>query len=306
MGERVCGSESSAWLEERQKGIGASEAAAALGASRYSQPLEVYHRKRGEMLPFEGNAATLLGQRMEPVVVQYFQDATGLKVKQGVGLWRHSQHSYMLATPDGVVQDNGQGLELKTTMSRSAGSELGEDGSDDLPVDWLIQAQQQIAVCNLESVYFGVFLLDLRKFRWFVVDRNADLIDSMVEGEGELWQRIQDGDPPAADHAHPGTMGLLQSRYPEINPDNTVDMSIDAYRNWQKACLLAMEIKQLEELQRELKAKAFEELGDAAAGIWPGGEKMLRRKLMKESTYTTTRKARVDIREVKVPKGLVK
>lgn len=61
-------------LANRNEFISASQAAAALGYSTYSTPLDIFLEKTGQTPPFEGNAATKRGQRLEPIVAQYFQD----------------------------------------------------------------------------------------------------------------------------------------------------------------------------------------------------------------------------------------
>lgn len=66
-------------LQHRKKGLGASESAAALGYSEHRTPLDIYREKLGLVPPFEGNAYTLRGSRLEDIVAQYFGDGIELE-----------------------------------------------------------------------------------------------------------------------------------------------------------------------------------------------------------------------------------
>jgi len=66
-------------LQHRKNGLGASESAAALGYSQYQTPLDIYREKLGLAPPFEGNAYTLRGSRLEDIVAQYFCDGIELE-----------------------------------------------------------------------------------------------------------------------------------------------------------------------------------------------------------------------------------
>lgn len=69
-------------LQHRKKGLGASESAAALGYSDYKTPLDIYREKLGLVPPFEGNAYTLRGSRLEDIIAQYFGDGIELEFEE--------------------------------------------------------------------------------------------------------------------------------------------------------------------------------------------------------------------------------
>jgi hypothetical protein len=58
------------WLTERRKGIGASEAAAVLGLSRYKSPLDVYLDKTGEIGPQDDSERMYWGRKLEGRVTE--------------------------------------------------------------------------------------------------------------------------------------------------------------------------------------------------------------------------------------------
>jgi putative phage-type endonuclease len=67
-----------AWLEARQRGIGASDAAAVLGLSGYSSPYSVWYSKTS---PIEdrGDEDELIywGRRLEPIIADEFWKEAG-------------------------------------------------------------------------------------------------------------------------------------------------------------------------------------------------------------------------------------
>src|SRR5690606_29202656 len=65
------------WLAERRKAIGASDVAAVLGVSPWATPWEVWAEKTGRLEPWSGNAATDLGTRLEPVIMDMAEAELG-------------------------------------------------------------------------------------------------------------------------------------------------------------------------------------------------------------------------------------
>jgi len=299
-GTLVCEANTEQWKQYRKTGIGASEAAAALGVSPWSTALEIYHVKRGELPEFDGNVATRWGQLLEPAVLQLFTDETGIQITGYCpGLFRHDQHHFMLATPDAIAGD-GVGVETKTTMSRT---EMGENGSDEAPISWWLQAQQQIAVCGFQTVYIAAAILDTRQLKWFQIDRDDEIISHLVSAERILWDQIQQGTPPEPDWEHESTAKLLRSRFPDFDATAERKLTTNAQAAWEQAERLGERIKQMETQRKLLQGHAIKELDDAAYGVFPDGERMLRRKTIAASESMVKRKERIDIRCVKVPKA---
>lgn len=316
------------WYEARSTGIGASEAAAAVGLSRWSTAFELYHRKRGNTPPIEDNDAMRMGRRLEPIVVDEFRDHEEIPeemVLYPVPMFRSGSHDFVLATPDALLLDGAAAtsrnpsvkwhafelalclssaelLECKTVGWRSAEA-LGEDGSDFVPFDWLCQAQQQMFVMGLDRCHFAV-LVDGRTYRQFQVARDEELIERIVEAEADLWRRIQEGDEPDPDWKHPKTPALVSHLHGLAG--GTVTLTSDATLDWEKYEDLGRRIKELtkplEDERKVLKARVLHEMGDAAVGLLPGGEKQINRTQVAETDVAYTRKAFVNVRASKVRK----
>lgn len=302
----ICEPDTPEWLEKRQSGIGASDAAAVVGLSPWSTPLEIFLRKTGQLAEKPETDAMRMGHLLEPVIWTRFAELTAIPVvKRPVGLIRHRTHEFMLATPDALLEPD-EGLQVgeskSTTWRRAA--ELG-DAPEDVPMDWLIQVQQQLAVTELEVGRVAV-LLDGRTLINFRIERNQNLIDSLIEAETEFWERVQNNDPPPPDFQHASMPKLIKELFGNVSEHRVVDLSPEAVAALDAAQVLKLRIKELEEeLDRTESIYKFE-MGDAPIGVLPGrNDVMLKRRHVAGSTFTVNRKPHVVTQPVKFDQKVV-
>lgn len=286
------------WQAIRATGLGASEAAAACGLSRYATPLHIYSRKRGLISEIEDNDAMRMGRRLEPVVIAEFVDRTGEEIAAApVATGRHEKHGCILATPDAQLV-SGSLLECKTTTWRTA-AELGDEGSDYIPVEWLMQCQQQLAVFKMDLCHLAV-LLDGRTLRTYKIERNDVLIGRMLVMELELWERIEQGRAPEPDFKHEATYDLIRAIH-KVEAGKTIDLDPDLVKIWQRDRKLAKIETKVEKLRKELRAQVLHGMGDAAIARLPGGEKEVVRKSIDATLVEAyTKKSYVTLTERKV------
>lgn len=289
------------WFEARMTGIGASEAAAASGLSDYQTPLHIYHRKRGNLDESRSDPDYVrLGKKLEPVVLSEILEHEQLDESCVVSfpspMFRHESHDEVLATPDVMMVEDTL-AELKTTSSWMA-KKLGEEGTDYVPTEWLCQAQQQMAVTGAGVVIFGV-LVDGRHFKPFRVERNDTIIDSLMNAEGELWQRIQAGDPPDANYEHPHTHSLMKQLY-DIDEAKTKTLSEKHAQAFLDNERIKAQIKELEAAKRANDSLLLEGMADAAVGLIPEAGVALRRYRVAEKDVSYTRRSYVALRASKL------
>lgn len=213
------------WHAARLTGFGASESAAACGRSHYQTRLEVYYRKRGLLPAIEDNEAMKWGRLQEPLIVHEFADFTGIAISRyPCPMLRHPEHSFMLATPDAELA-NGELLDAKSTCSAVYRSMYGEEGSDYTPVDINFQGQQQLAVTGRGVCHIATLVDGRGPLKLYRIVRNDGHIDQIVKAEAELWERIQNGDPPPPDYHHPSTVKLMKALHRDIDPDKIITLS---------------------------------------------------------------------------------
>lgn len=205
--------------------IGASEAAAACNQSPYSSALQLYLEKRGELQAQHDERALSrmdMGRRLEPIILDVYAERADVVLERQLPLYLHPDCSWMGATPDAIAmaQDAEWSVDAKATCFRmidKSGEDVnrfGEDGTDQIPVPYLFQAQQQMAVMGLDRCDFPV-LVDARELRVYTVFRNDDLIRQIMSAERELVERIINGDPPEPNWSHEGTKQALAALFGE-------------------------------------------------------------------------------------------
>jgi putative phage-type endonuclease len=261
-----------AWLEFRGRGVGASEAAALMGVSPWSTPLELYLRKRGELPPLEAPRLRW-GKKLEPLVAEEYSAAVpgALLVKPPAVCWRTST-PWTLASLDYWVPFQ-RVVEIKT-VSRWA--DWGEDGSDEVPPYYALQVQQQMYCAGVERADVAALCLNSWRLRVFHVERNPDTCAMLVEAERDFMRRVEAQDPPEPDWEHPTTVDLLSSLEPVGDVavlDSSAEVLVEQYEE------LGEEIKRAEAVRKEAKARLIFALGGAAEGDLPSGRVVRRKKI---------------------------
>lgn len=270
------------WLEERRKGIGGSDAAAALGISKWKTPFMLYLEKTGEIAQPDPGEAAYWGARLEEVVAEEFAIRTGKRVRRRNAIFVDPERPFMLANIDREVVGENAGLEVKTTGAWGR----GEWADDRLPDAYFVQAQHYMSVMGWDRIYFAV-LVGGQRFLWKEIPRDDEFIDLLREREAEFWQRVLDRDPPPVDGSEAASE-ILGRLYPEGKPE-TVALPPESealIEQWETARAAEKEAAaRKEEAANRLK----EMLKDNERGGW----------LTKEVIWKSVTQERVDTKALK-------
>lgn len=278
------------WLEARKKGLGSSDAAAACGLSRWGTPLSVYLEKLNLAPPREMSEEQRWGLLHEETIAREYERRTGVKLVNPMTLYHCDRHPFLLATPDRFDAAHTRIVELKTARSAEG---WGEEGTDDIPQEYVIQVAHQQAVLDLDLAEVAV-LIGGSDFRIYRVPRNAALIDSLIAIEADLWRKIANRTAPEPDWAHPRTPELVELLYRPAS-GKSVDLGEDAAALAQVYQGLGAAIREQEEARAEAKARLVQLLGDAEEGRLPDGQRV-RRRQVDEAQISYTRKAYCEFR----------
>lgn len=241
------------WLQERQNGIGGSDAPAVLGMSKWKTPLQVYLEKRGEAPPQPESEPMRWGTRLEPLVRQEYADRTGEVVRLPDGLLRHPKYPWMLATIDGVT-DSQRLVEIKTARTAEG---WGEPGTDEVPQAYLIQVQHYLAVTALPVADVAV-LIGGQDFRLYEVPADREMQDLIIEQEAEFWRRVQDGIPP-----EPVSYADIVARYGRASRSASVVASPHVRDAVLELRQIKAEREQLDAREEAARAVVMQALGEA-------------------------------------------
>ncbi len=258
-------SDRESWLKARLTGIGASEAPAIMGLSKWSSPYSVWCNKTGK-LPYDDTPSEqmLWGSILEEPVRNEFIRRTSLPVVH-IGQFtivRHDSIKWLQCSPDGLISEDGL-YEGKTANTFAA-----EDWDESVPDYVLCQVQHQLAVTGRDYCYVCV-LLGGSKLKYYCVNRDDNFIGEMLKVLDRFWTLVESDVPPEAD-GNLATSSAIRRLHPEdtgltvILPE-IADLLIDerAKLLWQRANLE----EQIENNSNRLKLM----MGDATYGQTQGG-----------------------------------
>lgn len=181
---------------DRRHYLGASDIAAVLGLSPYRSPLDVWSEKTAaEAPPQVETEDTLRGHAMEPVIETILRHR-GMKLLPG-GEWG-IEGTPLLVHPDRLVDGSPLVVEMKAPRRWGA---WGEDGSDDVPTEYLVQVQVQMAAlrANGHEIDSCSIVAMCGELRVYPIPFVQDTATQIVRFCQEWWGRHVVGreEPPA-------------------------------------------------------------------------------------------------------------
>lgn len=238
---------------QRATGIGGSDAAAILGASRFKTMADVWLDKTGQSEPIEDNAPMLWGRTLEPVIRAHYCAIVGKTVLQPAML-RHPVHSFMIANLDGMILGD-RVLEIKTARTADG---WGDPGSDEIPLDYAAQVHHYMIVTGLPRADVAV-LIGGSDFRIYTVYGDAELHDAMIEQEREFWRLVETRTMPEPQSGADAVRLFAKDNGASIDAD---DILLDDYN---KLKALREERKQLDASIDAVEDYIKRRMGEAAA-----------------------------------------
>ena len=207
---RICCKNREEWLQKRLIGIGGSEAAAAVGMSKWQTPVDLWKLKLGITQPkdLSGNPAVQQGNRMEPALRTMFatlHPEFEVEYHQFDMLFQ-ADRQWLFATLDGELIDLETGergiLEIKTaTPSGKAGWSEWSEGKT--PGGYYVQLLHQLLATGYDfSILFAALFayngdITLREYSIARKDVEDDLA-WLLEQETRFWEQnvLQHRMPP--------------------------------------------------------------------------------------------------------------
>lgn len=259
------------WLEQRKGGIGASEAAAALGVNPYKSPIELWAEKCGLCEPpdLSENEAVEFGVRLERPILEAYSARTGRQVEPWPQneIARHETIPWLICTPDAkqIAAD-----EPKTGIAqiKTAGAFMASEWKDGPPLHYQVQLQHEMIVTG-HSWGTLVVLIGGQRLRYFDCEANAKFAAALVSKLEAFWECVQTRTPPEVD-ASIATARILERLHPNDNGE-AVSLPADAVQ-WDadlKGC--KAKIKELEEMARDRENRIKQAIGDCTYGVLPDG-----------------------------------
>jgi len=150
------------WHEIRAKGIGGSHVGIICGYSRWESPMSLWAVKTGKVEKDRTeNAAMEWGNRLEPVVIQKFEDEhPELTMLKDVGMWKHSERDWQIANPDALyLTESGEYgvLEIKTASYKDDWVDP-YTGELKVPLSYMAQVQWYLQVFGAKEAWIAALI----------------------------------------------------------------------------------------------------------------------------------------------------
>ena len=294
------------WLEVRKRGIGSSDAAAAVGLNPYQSQLALWLQKTGRDTapasgPLDTSASDCIqedlspmywGSLLEPIVAAHYTRRTGNRVRRINAVLQHPEHPWMLANIDREVMGAADVQLLECKTAGIQGARLWRDG---VPEYVQLQVQHQLAVTGKQAADVAV-LLGGQELQVFRIERDDELIGKLIALEREFWGYVERDQQPPADGSDSAD-AALRTLYPR-DSGAILNLKDDLVMNAVFSDLLAVrEVLEVNTaLEAQLKQAIQQRMGNASLAVFESGEVSFKRS--KDGTTLDAARLRLDKPEI--------
>ena len=244
------------WLEQRESGIGGSEVASILGLSPYKSALTLFYEKLGMIEPPQATTAMMLGNLLEPGIIEAFKvEYPTIKVHHESLTFASRENPRFRANPDAIIEDQNGNLsilEIKHTSQYWT----------EIPQHYRYQVlwYQYVTGLRNPATLYAVTGGSLRAFTVEWDDSLMELVKTAVKAFCDL---LEAGTPPSYDGSD-STYQTIRELAPGIK-DEEVELSCGLELMAAKQMLDAAE----RNLQK-YKSMAMDEMDGARIGLYNG------------------------------------
>jgi len=188
------------WLEARKKVITGTDLAALFGVGyKDKNAMTVWLDKTGRAPADQDNDAFRMGRRFERPVLEEYADREhcALIYADSHSLITIPEYPVLGATLDATRADNGHPVDAKNLSFRSA--EFGEDGSDVMPLKYMLQLTAQMIVTKTDAAVLAV-LFNRYEFCRYNMALDPIVVERVLERATRfMTDYVQTDTPPPVD-----------------------------------------------------------------------------------------------------------
>lgn len=242
--------------KERILGIGGSDMPIIMGLSSYKTPYQLYLEKIGELdSQSELTPMQYWGHNLEGVIRDEFSKRHNVTVDSDISSV-HPDIPFLRGNLDGFIKEQNAVLEIKCCNSFMA-KEWGEEGTDVIPMQYLVQVAHYCAVMNADCAYIAVLIggFDYREYKY---TRDLSLEAHLIEQARKFWECVQNKTPP-----EPINQVDLRLMFPQHNPEKTKTINTDISEQLTKLSETRFKIKELSEVEEQYRFNIMQFMEDA-------------------------------------------
>ncbi len=251
--------------------LGGSDLAPVMGKGQFNTKLDIYLKKVGEGPKDAPTLAMRMGTNFEAGIADLWAEDQGLKLRRVNKARHHKDHFWLHGHFDRVIEGKREGVEVKS----SSADDWGEAGTDQVPIDTLIQCHTYLAVSDYDRWHVAALLWQRfgpPELRHYIIEPDADIAGKLIEaGERFLVDHVRKRIPPK-----PQTSEEADKLWRRIDADKIVvatedHLSLIGDREAYKAQISGLE-RRVSNLDKKLKGV----LEDREAFVNEEGDELFR------------------------------
>jgi len=274
--------QSQEWHDLRATGIGGSDIAAICGASPWTSAFALWAKKTNRIDDvIASSEAAEWGTRLESVVLDAFEEKSGLKLYRDVGTWSHKDRPWQLANPDAIYEDNGKlGIvEVKT-------SRFEDDWANGVPAYYSTQVQWYAQTFGFDTTIYVVALFGGSKFRIFELKPDSFEQENNL-AEVEKFRHYLATDTQPDYDGSTSTYETVRQLHPNID---TEAQGVELGDLWVYTALALEEEKKVALKATEMRSRVLDALGNSKLGLYEGKTVATRQSRSGGTPYLTIKK----------------
>jgi putative phage-type endonuclease len=241
----------------RRLGVGGSDISVILGLSSYKTPYQLYLEKAGLIeISNEETPLQYWGNVLELTIRKEFAKRNKVRVTTPKETIQHPFFDYFFANVDGFIPKWNAVFEAKNS-SQFMSSHWGENGTDIIPMQYLVQVAFYCSVLNAPCAYIAV-LIGGNDYREFKYTRDLELESRILDSAKEFWNAVITNTPPA-----PINQMDIKIMYPKNSPNKACTIDAEISENVKELHSMRKKIKELESIEERNRVKILDYMKDS-------------------------------------------
>lgn len=258
--------------------IGGSDMPIIMGLSSYKTAYQLYLEKIGVSESSDTTELQYWGHAIEPVIISEFSKRNDVRVESRATI-HHKEYDFLRANLDGFIPEMNAVLEVKCSSFFMKDC-WGDEGSDYIPMTYLVQVAFYCAVTDADAAYIAV-LIGGNEYRQYKYTRDFDIENLIMDAALAFWERVETLSPP-----EPEDETDLRIKYASPEADKCVSVNESSAATLLDLIEAKSQIKAMQEREKLLKFELMKYMGDCENLIGLDNEILATWKLNKKGTRT--------------------
>jgi len=229
--------------------------------------LSVYFAKK-DLAVQEGSKAAEWGNILEDPIRQKAREELGIEIETVPGMFTNKEHDFMNANFDGLVFVEGEKEIAGSVVSGLCGHEIktsrtGDGFTDDeIPDSYYAQVQHYMAVTGIKTFILTVFIFNQYAGRHYVIPRNDEFIDRLIEAESIFWNDFVLANVMPAPTGNENELDLVKA----LPMAEKITLSEDTEQLIEEKVAIDSQIEDLKKKSDRLKEQVLIKMSEASCG----------------------------------------